>query len=93
MKRVTYKDGTYYEYVKSVRTVFGVTKVIIYDLKLTCKTDFVNKITRRVLTEVQPFEPVFWTNNGDGTATATLYGIGEHSYRHVQETLDIWHNN
>lgn len=45
MKKEIYK-GVTIEYTKVVRTVFGITKVFAYDLKLTTSLDRVNNMSR-----------------------------------------------
>lgn len=91
MKKEIYKDVTL-EYTKVVRTCFGSTKVFIYDLKLTTKVDKVNTMSRRIVTAVQPYEPVFWNDNGDGTASITMYSVGEYSMKHIRDEIEIWYN-
>ncbi len=92
MKKEIYKDVTM-EYTKVVRTCFGITKVFAYDLKLTTSLDRVNTMTRRIVTGVQPYEPVFWHDNGDGTATVELYNVGEYSMKYIREQIQIWYND
>lgn len=91
MKKEIYKDVTL-EYTKVVRTCFGSTKVFIYDLKLTTSLDKVNTMSRRIVTAVQPYEPVFWNDNGDGTASITMYSVGVYSMKHIRDEIAIWYN-
>lgn len=92
MKREAFRNVTL-EYTKVVRTVFGVTKVFAYDLKLTTSLDRVNTMSRRIVTAVQPYEPVFWHDNGDGTATVEMYSIGEYSMKYIRDQIQIWYND
>lgn len=92
MKKEIYK-GVTIEYTKVVRTVFGITKVFAYDLKLTTNLDKVNNMSRRIVTAVQPYEPVFWQDNGDGTATIAMYSVGEYSMKHIRDQILTWYND
>lgn len=92
MKKEIYK-GVTIEYTKVVRTVFGVTKVFVYDLKLTTSLDRVNTMSRRIVTAVQPYEPVFWQDNGDGTATIAMDSVGEYSMKYIRDQIQIWYND
>ena len=92
MEKVKFKDVSI-KYESAVREAFGFTRITEYDLELTCKIDLVNTLTRRVLLKVQPYEPVFWEENGDGTATAVMYGLGEYTLNAILNTLTLWHTN
>lgn len=83
------KGNNIYEYRKFKRTS-GETAVIVYDLKLTCDKEMVNKLTNRVITNILPYEPVLWRSNDDGTASTDMYNVGEYSFKKFQKEWDYY---